>query len=298
MNYLNELKHSSLNVVGIITNNLRISASAVQQVPRSYVNANGIHLFITYIDGFCSSELPFSFHSSLLSFCSLLSRSGDRFFYFAASPFASSCSSPPRENPTRYKGLKITNVHIVDWFPKKRANHWRGRFDSVRVPFKQRTDQTTPHTNKDIPDGPEIYDEIKKKRKKKNMKARHKVVGQTRDGRVLSCESCVAKDPSALMWPPSGFPCLPRMMTRTQPCEMAVWHFHYGGRSMIIIGLTPSPVRAPRVPPAWNCLETGPGYMSPPSIFPDPRSRRRYGPIAGLAKRTLNGFFRRCSSAI
>lgn len=58
----------------------------------------------------------------------------------------------PRENPVRYEGLKTTNVHITDWFPEKRANHWRGRFDSVRDPFKQRTDQTTPHTNDETGD--------------------------------------------------------------------------------------------------------------------------------------------------
>lgn len=120
---------------------------------RSYVNANGIHRFITYIDGFCSSELPFSFHSSLLSFCSLISR--DRTIGFFTSRLRRPLLLPaphPRENPVRYEGLKTTNVHITDWFPEKRVNHWRGRFDSVRDPFKQRTDQTTPHTNDETGD--------------------------------------------------------------------------------------------------------------------------------------------------
>lgn len=33
-------------------------------------------------------------------------------------------------------------------FLRKLANQWRGRFDSVRVPFKQRTDRTLPHTKR------------------------------------------------------------------------------------------------------------------------------------------------------
>lgn len=51
-------------------------------------------------------------------------------------------------------------------------------------------------------------------------------------------------------------------------CKMAVWHFHYGGWSMIITGLTLSRTQTQtgRLSTS-NCLETG-RWMSSFSIFP------------------------------
>lgn len=104
----------------------------------------------SHIDGFCSSGLLLSFHSSLPpflpSFCSLFSsRSVDRFFCFAASSStsSSSCSSHPREKSREIRRIKNHECISQTGFPKSEPIN--GVDDLTRFEFHLNNAQIKPH---------------------------------------------------------------------------------------------------------------------------------------------------------